>query len=82
MILTSSYIYDVVDIIRMVPHTTTQMILQDGAQILTEEVTKFAYWSINGGSLFHLRRRSRLPNFVNLFMEAVNPKIDLRRRTP
>jgi hypothetical protein len=49
------------------------MILQDGAQILIEAVTKFArlkkYWTINGGGQFHLRRRSRLPAFVNLFTE-------------
>ena len=55
------------------------MILQDGAQILTEAVTKFArlekYWTIHGGDQFHLRRRSHLPAFINLFTEVAKKMV-------
>jgi hypothetical protein len=45
--------------------TTTQIILQDSAQTLTEVVTRSSrlqkYWAINGDNHFYLWRRSHLP---------------------
>jgi len=61
-------------------NTTTQMILEDGAQTLMEAGTKsnrlLKCWAINGGGHFYLRRRSRFTEAVKI---QPSRKIDLWR---